>query len=124
MSATDQPLSFAAPRWPLDKIYYQPPTGSFNVPKSVSPASPDVYSTTIANPKGETFFLDMQISPDNLNWYDIGSEPVYYDAVTMLSYPRFGGRWKMTASTITLSFVARDAAYTPMYYRLVGFTKS
>lgn len=124
MSATDQALSFAAPRWPLDKIYYQPPTASFNVPQSASPTIPDVYSIAIPNPKGELFFLDMQLSPDNSSWYDIGSEPAYYAAPFAQSFPRFGGRWKMTTSTITLSFVARDAAYTPMYYRLVGFTKS
>lgn len=124
MAATDQALSFAAPRWPLDKVYYQPDTMSFNVPQSVSPVIPDFYTTTITNPTGELFFIDMQLSPNNSDWYDIGSEPLYYDPTFMLSFSRFSGAWKMDTSTITFFFTALDAAYTPMYYRLVGYSRT
>lgn len=121
--ATDQKLSFAAPRWPLDKIYYKPPQGSVAVSQSASPIPPYTFTeVTTSNPKNENFFISMQISPDNDVWYDTGLEPSYYEAALASSFKRFIGIWHMNTTTITLGFVAIDAPYT-LYYRLVGYSK-
>lgn len=123
--ATDQALSFAAPLYPLDKILYRPGTLNLNVPKTTTPVdpTPDQVTATVPNPTGKTFFMDMQLSPDNSTWYDIGQEPFYYDPAFGLSFKRFSGTWSMTASNITFTFFANDAAYAPIYYRFIGFSK-
>lgn len=121
MQVSDQPLSFNAPAHPLDKIYFKPPNNSLAVPQTVSPASPDIYTTTIANTKEELFFAEMQLSLDNDTWYDSGFEP-YYMADPISKFKRFSGWYDLSDSSILLSFYALDAAYT-VYYRFVGFSK-
>lgn len=122
MSGSNQALSFSAPQFPLDKIFYEPEPGTISVAQSANPASPTIVTTTIPNPQNTTFFMDMQTSTDGLTWYDTGLEPYYYDAVAVGLFQRFSGYWYMTATTISLGFYANDASYT-LHYRLVGYSK-
>lgn len=121
MAGSNQALSFAWPKYPLDKIFYKK-HDSLAVAQSANPASPTISVVPITNPQSALFFIDMQVSPDNVAWYDSGLEPYYYDSVTKSIYKRFGGYWFMTASTISLNFYVNDASYT-LYYRLVGCSK-
>lgn len=121
-SVTDQQLSFAAPKYPLDKIYYKPEPGSFFVTQSPSPAVPLPETVTLSHDKEETFFIDMQLSVDGDTWYDSGAEPWYNDGATMRPFKRFFGLWDVTNTTVRLTFAALDASYT-IYYRLVGYSK-
>ena len=120
--ATDQALSFAAPKYNLDKVIYRPPTTQFSVTQSVSPVVPDAYTTTINNPLERLFFIDMQLSTDANTWYDLGFEPTYYDAGFGRSFKRFFAAWHMDVATITYTFYALDAAYD-LYYRVIGLSK-
>lgn len=122
MAGSNQPLSFSAPQYPLDKIFYQPDVGSIAVAQSANPVSPTITTVSLNNPKGFNFFLDMQVSPDNgTTWYDSGLEPYYRDGVTLNIHKRFAGYWFMTDTTISLKFYANDASYT-LSYRLIGYS--
>lgn len=120
MAASNQPLSFNAPAYPLDKIYFKPVNNSFFVAQSAAAAAPDVYTTTVENTKDELFFTEMQVSVDNSSWYDSGFEP-YYLADPISKFKRFSGWCNVDVSSVTLSFYALDSGYT-MYYRLVGYS--
>lgn len=118
MAGTNQKLSFAWPKYPLDKIFYKT-SGSLAVAQSGSPTSVGTDTVTITNSQNTLFFIEMQVSTDGIVWYDSGLEP-YYNSSGI--FKRFGGYWFMTSSTITLKFFANDASYT-LYYRLVGYSK-
>jgi hypothetical protein len=119
MAGSNQELSFAWPRYPLDKIFYKV-SGSKAVTQSGFPTSVGTDTVTITNPESTTFFLDLQVSPDGIVWYDSGLEPYYLSGGQ--PYKRFGAYWYMTSSTITIKLFANDASYT-LYYRAIGYSK-
>lgn len=119
MSGSNQPLSFAWPRYPLDKIFFKE-SGSQSVAQSANPLDPDEVTVTITNPQNTTFFIEMQVSTDGVVWYDSGMEPYYIASGQPVK--RFGGFWSVTSSNVTVKLYANDASYT-LYYRLVGYSK-
>lgn len=121
-TGSNQPLSFAAPLYPIDKTVFRPLVARASVPQNATPIFPVFTTTQIINPINDYMFIDMQISTDGNTWYDIGNEPFYYDAGFMLSFKRFAAYWSVETDFITLGFTANDAAYN-FYYRLVGVSK-
>lgn len=119
MAGSNQALSFAWPRFPLDKIFYKE-SDSLTVAQSANPLNPTVSTIPVINPRNATFFIDMQVSPDGIVWYDSGLEPYYISGGQPVK--RFAGYWLMNASTISINLYANDASYT-LYYRLVGYSK-
>jgi len=123
LSASNQPLSFNVPAYPLDKIFFTAPEGaSVAVPQNGSPSFTPGTTVTLPHTNGSTFFIDVQSSPDNTNWYDAGYEPYYYDGGAMLYYPKWVCWWQVSSTNVLIKFGANDAAYT-MYYRVIGYYK-
>lgn len=118
-TGTDQALSFAWPRYALDKVIHKPLPSTVSVTQSASPIAPTFTSVTFNNPVGRFFIVDLQVSTDGNVWYDSGLEPIYYDAGFMLPFKRFISLWSMTDKIVTLKFAALDASYS-LRYRLVG----